>query len=746
MKKLTVALLVAMAGISGSGALVVAERGKAPECLIVLPADPEPSRVYAAEELRDFVKGITGVTLPVVTNDSPARGVYLDRGGAELGDDGFRLSADGRDLHVVGGKRGVIYGVYELLERFGGVGWFSGWRTVVPEAAGFAVPAALDETHRPAFRLRSTTWRDSRTNHVFRTRLRLNGYDGFDPKFGGVECRFVKGLSSCHTFERLVPQKQYFKDHPEYYSEVNGVRRDGQTQLCLTNPDVLEIVVSNVFALIERDPGAQAVGISQNDWYCYCTCPDCKAIDDEEESHAGALVRFLNAVAERVCARYPKIMVETLAYQYTRKPPKKTRLHPNVMPCLCSIECDFSRPLGSGTKKANEKFRSDIEGWAKLTDNLYLWDYTTNYRLYMHPFANLPVLQENIRFFRDNQVKFLFEEGGCYHADLAELKNWLLAKWMWNPELKYEDLVGRFLKGYFGAAAPYAEEYLKRYLACCKTGTNRHLGCFAFDAPEVFPDDFIAWSLDNWSKAEVAVRDDPGALVAVRMAAAVQLVTQLDRWVAEAPRVWASRNPGKWRLPDGAKVAYDRLMEIRRESERAGRPHQLGNLAVRQQLPIRNWTAMVTKPYPTEPCDRGVVTAGEFDSWNEARGTFEKDAEAFTGKAFKAVNYVNAASAYFNLSNLAFDPEATYRVRVRVKVERQPDGKGEAFAAHLGKHRIAKRTEEIPDDGYHWYPLATTNLVKSMLFEFQSGRYENGGGRTAVKAVWLHQLEFTRVE
>ena len=730
-----------------SSEFVIAESGKTPSYAIVLPPDPEPSRQYAAEELRDYVMQMTGVTLPVVTNQSPVRAVYLDRAGKELGDDAFRLFVKDGCLHVIGGKRGIIYGVYEILERFGGVGWFASWRTVVPEAASFAVPSALDETHRPAFRFRTTSWHNVRHSPEFRTRMRMNGYGNGDPRLGGDDFRFVRGLGSAHTFGKLVPQKKYFKEHPEYYSEVNGVRRDGQTQLCLTNPDVLEILVSNVLAAIERDPTANVVGISQDDWANYCTCPNCKAIDEEEESHAGTLVRFLNKVAERVCAVHPEMYIETLAYQYTRKPPKKTRLHPRVVPCLCSIECDFSRPLGSGAKKANEAFRKDIEGWAKLTDNLYLWDYTTDYRHYLHPFGNVPVLQDNIRFFRDNGVKFLFEEGGGFHADFAEFKAWLLLKWMWDPEQPFQPLADRFMEGYFGKAAPFAKEYLKRYLERCKTETTRHLGCFAFDAPEVFPDDFVEWALDNWIKAEAAVQDDPGGLYAVRMAEAVPLVTMLDRWTAKTPRVFVTRHPETIWFPAKARAAYERLMKITAEAKSRKHAMRFGNLAVRHDLPLRNWKTLVAARRPAAPCDRGVVTSREFDCWNEQRAKEESDPDATGGKAMRVVNHINATSVYFNLSNLAYDRDAEYRIRIRVKVERVEGGKGEAFWAHLGrKNVVAVNVENVPDDTYRWYDLGTAKLTPDMVFEFSNGRFANGGGRTAVKATWIDCLEFTRKE
>ena len=88
-----------------------------------------------------------------------------------------------------------------------------------------------------------------------------------------------------------------------------------------------------------------------------------RGADEEEGSHAGTNVRFVNAVAERVAKVYPQKVIETLAYQYTRRPPAKTRLRDNVMPCLCSIECDCSRPISTGLCEETVRFRDDIEGW-----------------------------------------------------------------------------------------------------------------------------------------------------------------------------------------------------------------------------------------------------------------------------------------------------------------------------------------------------------------------------------------------
>ena len=412
------------------GELVLAVRGRAPEYAIVRAADASASVKYAAEELRDFTERMTGVRLPIVTDEGPlppkaiilgqnnwTRSMCVASGlsGCKIvglsdlnketqsrnpaisqshnpaisqshnltipqsrGDDAFRLVVRGTRLYVEGSDvRGVLYGVYELLERYGGCRWYASWHTVVPTRDSFTVPDDLDDAQAPAFLCRDVHWWDYFKGD-FAARNRVNGgLNRLQARHGGNTWRFGGGLGNCHTFERLLPPEKYFDAHPEYYSMVKGVRLKERTQLCLTNPDVLRIVTSNVLARIRKDPGAKFYGVSQNDWHNYCECPACKAVDDEEGSHAGTVVRFVNAIAEAVEKEFPDKIIETLAYQYTRHAPKKTKLRHNVIPCLCSIECDFSRPLATSPCPDNVSFLKDIEDWNRQTDCLYVWDYVT---------------------------------------------------------------------------------------------------------------------------------------------------------------------------------------------------------------------------------------------------------------------------------------------------------------------------------------------------------------------------------
>ena len=254
-----------------AGTLELAVRGRAPEYTIVQAADASPSVKYAAEELRDFTERMTGVRLPIVTDEGPLppKAIVLRKNAG--GDDAFRLVVRGTRLHIEGSDvRGVLYGVYELLERFGGCRWYASWHTVVPKLDAFSVPDDLDDAQAPAFLCRDVHWWDYFKGD-FAARNRVNGGSNkLQARHGGNTWRFGGGLGNCHTFERLLPPEKYFDEHPEYFSMVNGVRLKERTQLCLTNPDVLRLVTSNVLARIRKDPGAKFYGVSQNDWRNWC--------------------------------------------------------------------------------------------------------------------------------------------------------------------------------------------------------------------------------------------------------------------------------------------------------------------------------------------------------------------------------------------------------------------------------------------------------------------------------------------
>ncbi|MCK5804472.1 MAG: DUF4838 domain-containing protein, partial [Lentisphaeria bacterium] len=177
-------------------------------------------------------------------------------------------------------------------------------------------------------------------------------------------------------------------------------------------------------------------------------------------------------------------------------------------------------PLDVSTYPSNKKFVEEICGWSALSDKLYIWDYVTNFAHYVSPHPNFGCLQGNVKFFRDNGVVGLFEQGAYQgrHAEFAEFRAWILAKLLWNPDQDIEPLYNEFFTGYYGAAAPLVRQYweeLQTFGAPLDVSINIWTGPTA----KYYPKGFFEKSLVLWTRAEAAVADDPQRSYNVRMSA-----------------------------------------------------------------------------------------------------------------------------------------------------------------------------------------------------------------------------------
>ena len=459
------AVLIATA----STAATLAENGKA-RCSIVIAKDAAAPEQTAARELRDYLKQVTGAQFAIRTEaqvkpsapqilvgpSNRARKLAPDVNWPALGQDGIVTRTVGNKLLLAGGRpRGTLYAVYSFLEDTVGCRWWTGTESYVPMKRTLTIPA-LNKTYTPKLLYREAFYRDPIEHPVFAARLKLNGHHyNITPEYGN----HYKILGWCHTAYKLLPPETYFAAHPEWYSERGGKREADGGQLCWSNEEMRKELTRVALQWVAKDPAAGIISISQNDWHGACQCTDCKAIEAEEGSPSGPLIRCVNAVSEEIDKQYPGTLVETLAYQYTRKPPLLVKPGKNVVVRLCTIECDFARPLDS---EANKTFRDDMRKWSAISPNLYVWDYVTDFASYIQPHPNLRVLAPNLRFFVDNSAIGVFEQGDSATSvgDFVHLRAWLLAHLEWDPSRDPKQLTSEFLKGYYGPAAPYLQSYL----------------------------------------------------------------------------------------------------------------------------------------------------------------------------------------------------------------------------------------------------------------------------------------------
>ena len=438
-----------------------------------------------AEELARFLGEIAGANFPIGKEPARDGDILVGFGCADLPEEGYRYHTGGSCLHFCGSGRGLLYGVYAFLEDTLGIRFFTPEVTHVPKRSCIEI-GCIDKSGAPVMEYREPSIWELR-DPAFAARRRVNGLLRREntPKYGGG-VGYAEGFF-VHTFTKLLPPDVYFDAHPEYYAEINGQRQREKTQLCLSNPDVLELVKNQVLEELRKQPGARLFSVSQDDNYNGCTCKACRRFDESEGSMAGSMIRFVNAVAEAIEPEFPDVVIDTLAYQYTRKPPKHIRPRHNVSVRLCSIECCFVHPLrncrvddpDAPQVGPSQPFAEDLIGWGKVCRRLYIWDYVTNFSHFWMPHPNHFVLADNVRFFAENGVKGVFEQGcpAPGGGEMTGLRAYVLSKALWNPDVDEELLINEYLNGVFGHAGVYMRRYLETvYNAVIQSGS--HLYCF----------------------------------------------------------------------------------------------------------------------------------------------------------------------------------------------------------------------------------------------------------------------------
>jgi hypothetical protein len=533
--------------------------------LIVVSSDADEPQKHAAGELAYLLKQITGADFKIVNDADPegtkifvGRKAFSESGlhlsPPELGEEGIVIHTLGDDLVLMGDSgRGTLYAVYTFLEDFVGCRWWSSKVSTIPKKEDLKFEE-INLCYIPPLEYRESFWLDA-FDGDWSVRNKCNGNScRLDAKRGGRH----RYEGFVHTFYHLIPPAKYFEKHPEWFSEINGKRIHERAQLCLSNEQMRQELVKNLKANLKLNPTATIASVSQNDWHGRCQCSDCMAIEAQEGSPSGPLLRFVNAVAADIEDEFPKVAISTLAYQYTRKPPLKVKPRDNVIVRLCSIECSFSKPLADERNKA---FRDDIVGWSKICNRLYIWDYVTNFRHYVCPHPNLEVLGPNIKFFADHNVKGIFEQGAYTSngAEMAELRAWVLAKLLWDPNRDGSELVDEFIEGYYGNAAPAVRRYLDlTHNAVEKTGD--WLGCFSELNAKFLSFDVLNQGWACLKEAEAAVENDTDLRFRVKAAQLPVMYAVMMKW--KQMKKEANSSETVWPWPESIEEFYNEFKKI----------------------------------------------------------------------------------------------------------------------------------------------------------------------------------------
>lgn len=449
------------------------------------------TEAFAGRELTSYLrkKGVT------VTADAFPIILYHD---PTLENDAFSIDAtlSGEEASLTirgGGERGVLYGVYRFLEAYAGVRYFTPELELVPKSDIVLKEGNL-LAYKPYFEYRFSNWfcaGDERAA-LWNVKVGMNGNDYIPKKMGGT---WYYGNLFVHTIGRLTETGNNMSPNP-----------------CLSDPENLKTAIKNIRKILLEDPDINIVSVSQNDSIEYCTCEACAAIDAEEGSPAGLMLRFVNAIAADLEADYPDLIIDTLAYNYTQAAPCVTVPRHNVCVRVCPIRCCFSHPINECDNEKSASFRFDFQQWSKICNRIYLWDYTTNFRYYVPIFPNFGALRENMRYYVENNVRGMFPQGNYQSnsGEFGELRVYLLAQLMWNPYMSEEEYythMDEFLAAYYGAGWQGIRKYIDK---TAELSQDNCLTIYSHPYDVIAKEDYLANEADFeawWASAEELAGD-----------------------------------------------------------------------------------------------------------------------------------------------------------------------------------------------------------------------------------------------
>ncbi len=510
--------------------LILVEDGKS-HYSIVLSEYASLSEKYAANELQKTIRRISGCTLPLISTGAiPVdHRIYIGSSAltdslmprynpAEWGNEGFIIQTIGNDLFIIGGqKRGTMYGIFTFLEKYLNCRWYTKDVHEIPQQSTIILEP-INDRQRPAFEYRMPFYTEA-LDQTWATHNKINGYGADLPEEVGGKVKYAGGRLG-HTFYSLVPPKKYFDDHPEYFSLVKGKRVKDRGQLCLTHPEVLKISIREIERWLKDDPEASIVSITQNDWEDWCECEQCKALDEKEESHSATIVNFVNTIADSFAGKYPNVYFDTFAYTYSQKPPKTLNVRDNVIIRICHMNpCCDAHPLTACERDAD--YVEHLRTWRTKGGQMYVWHYVTNFSHYLMPLPNFNALKEDIRFYYQEGLTGVFCQGDSHPGgggEWAELRSYVLAKLLWDPDIDVDAVINDFMQGVYGKAAAPIRQYFDMLHEIVED-PEMHFDLYSHpDEVGYLSPKILKKSHDYFDSAEKLVAGDPETLSRVQKA------------------------------------------------------------------------------------------------------------------------------------------------------------------------------------------------------------------------------------
>ncbi len=415
----------------------------------------------------------------------------------KLDRDGFTVRTGENNVTIAGESEGfgLLFGVYDFLERFTGARFFfpGKYGTILPEKTDWALPE-INIIDRPDSPHRVVYWKPS-TAYGAASKIIIPWYDGDEKALPRLLKQHEKRirlsshtLPNCHGLRGLKIPERFAKTNPEFFAlNEEGKRLDGNTltsdkndrygQLCFSNPELKEIVYQDAAAALTGKPASSRslkrwewtqrppfFNIQPNDSFEPCHCKECWKISSTLPQFGGKseLINsnFVWQWKADIAGRLQKAgipgYVTSMAYTGYREIPAGVNFPSNMI-----VQVALLGPWGESNPKKQAEDFDTLRRWSeKLGAKVYLWNYLTKLTVQVAAIPNTSpraVLSYYKKVFPYSFGTFFEAETDCWLY--GYLNYYVFSKVMWDKDVNADELLKDHCQTMFGGGAGEMQKF-----------------------------------------------------------------------------------------------------------------------------------------------------------------------------------------------------------------------------------------------------------------------------------------------
>ena len=420
---------------------------------------------YSAKLFRSQLWRVKDVILPLKACNAKElaavkNGVIFTFGAKKAGPGGYELTVTPGKAVIRGNDKisGLELGAVDLLRRLG-IDYLTIYVYTTPKELK---AAACNVCISPAIPLRTT----ARAQQM----PELLGFS--NPVLTSNTQKLGSYRGNPHTASFFLPYNEFSKTHPEFFAmgkdgkrlhRIPGQRFD--VHFCMSNKEAQKIIAKRMIEFIKTEPLAKDFVLFPGDGGgMYCRCKECMKMG---KNLGERNIAWVNAVAKMVAKECPGAVLSTFAYVDSRFPPETVLPEKNVAIKYCPYEPVWLNHL-INDHPDNKQGIADLKEWErKCPGQMAAFDYPACCREKLNIWPAFYANHGRLKHFAEkkyNGVHFcnfapVNLNGSVPAGNFTDLSRYVFPKVLIDPKTDVEREIDRFMKLYYGPAAPYMRAY-----------------------------------------------------------------------------------------------------------------------------------------------------------------------------------------------------------------------------------------------------------------------------------------------